>query len=243
MVSDDVFRFKQFAVRHANSSMRVGTDAVLLGAWTDMGVCAKSAATSVLDVGCGCGVIALMSAQRSVSSHVLGIDIDAASICEAMENAFNSPFAGRVEFRRIDLRDFACMEHSVRYDLILCNPPYYTEDTLPPDRRRSLARNATHLSFRELLDSVVRLLHVNGVFAVVLPMQARDRFVGEAIVHGLYIRRECRVQTVSRKPPKRVMLEFDFNRHDIAVAETLVLQDTDGRRTAEYSALCSAFYL
>lgn len=82
------------------SSMRVSTDAVLLGAWTRIGKCAEDSGTRILDIGCGCGLIALMVAQRSLSGYVLGIDIDAASVCEAKQNAIASPFANRVIFVR-----------------------------------------------------------------------------------------------------------------------------------------------
>lgn len=237
------FRFKKFEVRHGRSSMRVGTDAVLLGAWADVGLCCAKSSPAVLDIGCGCGLIALMVAQRCPSCHVLGIDIDSPSVAEATENALRSPFAGMVRFRQADVRSFAGDGASEKYDLILCNPPYYTEDTLPPEQRRSMARNAVHLSFSELLCSVRRLLAEEGIFSVIVPMQARDSFVGEALRNNLHIRRECRIQTVSSKVSKRVLLEFDIEGGKDAVVTSLVLQGSDGGRSAEYSLLCKDFYL
>lgn len=240
----DIFRFKQFEICHMRSSMRVSTDAVLLGAWTRIGKCAEDSGTRILDIGCGCGLIALMVAQRSLSGYVLGIDIDAASVCEAKQNAIASPFANRVIFREADVRNFAREEgRGSAFSLIVCNPPYYTEDTLPPESRRSVARNAHHLVFSELLASVGLLLDKDGIFSVVVPMHVRDVFVSEAMVHQLCLCRECRVQTVMGKSPKRVLMEFSKGQCGPVVMETIVLQDINGNRTAEYANLCVDFYL
>ncbi len=248
MMSGGTFRFKRFELSHMRSSMRVGTDAVLLGAWTRLGRCAEGEDMHILDIGCGCGLIALMLAQRCPSAEITGIDIDAPSVEESMENASASPFARRVRFVEADVRDFALDGHvsfMAGYSLIVCNPPYYTEDTLPPDARRSVARNACHLTFVELLTAVCRLMAEDGLFSVVIPMQERDGFVAEAMTLGLHPCRECRVQTVVGKPPKRVLLEFCKAMEQLGASpmETLVLQGPDGRRTAEYASLCADFYL
>ena len=241
-MAGETFKFKKFEVRHSRSSMRVGTDAVLLGAWADVEICHNRHKPRILDVGCGCGLIALMAAQRCPSAQVSGIDIDAPSVEEASENAIASPFADRVEFRVDDIRRFA-LEQSERFDFVLCNPPYYTEDTLPPDARRSMARNSAHLSFAELVQSVCRVMSDEARFAVVLPMQVRDMFVGEALQGGLHICRECHVKTTSQKTPKRVLLEF-INRADSILEKTaIVLQDKTGSRSKEYASLCEDFYL
>lgn len=242
-MAGETFRFRKFQVKHNSSSMRVGTDAVLLGAWAGDGAENVHLYRSVLDIGCGCGVIALMAAQRFPNAKVHGIDIDASSVMEATENARQSIFSDRVEFSNVDVRKLAVEPSHERYDLILCNPPYYTEDTLPPDKRRSMARNTLHLSFEDLIKSVCLLMSEDGVFALIIPMQARDFFVSEALVNALHIRRECRVKTVSRKTPKRVLLEFGFQNYGHVVYTDLILQDANGERSADYSLICKDFYL
>lgn len=243
IMAGEIFRFRKFNVQHGRSSMRVGTDAVLLGAWAEVQQLHALAQASVLDIGCGCGVISLMIAQRCPHAQVLGVDIDAPSIEEATQNALQSPFAHRVRFCLADIRDMATEPTCGRFDLILCNPPYYTEDTLPPEQRRSRARNALHLSFESLVYSVCRIMSEQGTFALIIPMQERDIFVSEAYAKGLHISRECRVQTVQRKQPKRVMLEFRFHPVDHFAPSFLTLQSFDGSRTQEYSLLCKDFYL
>jgi tRNA1Val (adenine37-N6)-methyltransferase len=242
IMSKDIFTFKQFSVNHGASSMRVGTDAVLLGSWAEMDASYTSGAR-VLDVGCGCGLIGMMIAQRYPFASVLGIDIDAPSVYEAKENAEASPFASRMEFMVADVRSFSEDSSRGLFNFVLCNPPYYTEDTLPPDDRRSKARNSHHLSFAELVSSVTKILSADGVFAVVIPMQARGEFVGEALKNNLNLRRECSVKTTLRKAPKRVLLEFDLQKNNVIDVQTIVLQNPDGSRSEEYSTLCKDFYL
>ena len=243
IMAAETFRFQKFSVRHDRSSMRVGTDAVLLGAWADVQLLESREHAQILDIGCGCGVISLMAAQRCPHAQVLGIDIDAPSIEEATGNALLSPFADRVRFSLSDVRNLALEPSVGHFDLILCNPPYYTEDTLPPAQRRSMARNALHLSFDALVDSVCRLMSEHGTFALIIPMQARDAFVCVALSKGLHIRRECRVQTVLSKTPKRVLLELGFQVSENILHTTIILTGPDGGRSQEYSLLCSDFYL
>lgn len=243
-MSNDVFKFKRFSISHAKSTMRVGTDGVLLGAWAVSDVDNACQSFRFLDIGCGCGLIAIMMAQRFSFSQVHGVDIDEPSIEEARYNAINSPFSDRLLFSCVDIRNFAAEKSRQRaFDLILCNPPYYTEHTLPPDERRSRARNVAHLSFEELIKSVKMLLAEDGKFSVVLPMQSKAFFVDEALKVELYVTRECVVRTTCIKSPKRVMLEFGNKPNEKIVLESLVLQYSDGKRSAEYSLLCQDFYL
>lgn len=243
-MSGDTFRFKRFEISHGRSSMRVGTDGVLLGAWGGQGLASDGVENMrILDVGCGCGLIALMAAQRFPGAWVYGIDVDASSVSEAGENALLSPFSGRVQFMHSDVRDFVSVDGVGVFNLILCNPPYYTEDTLPPNERRSRARNSSCLPFSVLLSRVKSLLAPGGVFSVIIPMQARDEFLAQALLNCLYLHRECRVQTTPSKAPKRVMLEFTHQDTDQSEFSTLVLQDSSATRSEQYALLCRDFYL
>lgn len=242
-MASETFRFKKFELRHSSSSMPVGTDGVLLGAWSDVTFCNTKPGCKIIDIGCGCGLIAMMIAQRCPLCNVEGIDIDEASVGEATINAQASPFADMVHFYQADVIEFSQRETIDKYELVVCNPPYYTEDTMPPDTRRSMARNSVHLSFENLLNSVCRLLADGGIFAVVIPMNAREHFVTIAMTLGLRLRRECRVRTVLRKTPKRVLLEFVNQMDTICIVSEMLLQDTNGRRSAEYADLCKDFYL
>lgn len=229
------FDFQQFRVRHDRSTMKVGTDAVLLGAWAEL-----STAGSVLDIGCGCGVIALIAAQRSRAT-VTGIDIDEASTAQAAENARLSPFADRLHFVTADVRTFAPAR---RFDCILSNPPFFIEPLLPPDMRKAAAKHTHGLDFGTLINHACRLMADEASLQVVLPANAVQCFSSEAELRGLHAVRRTDIITREGKTAKRVLLHL--TNRDIkagAHVDRLVLTDENGTRSAAYSTLTRALYL
>ena len=229
------FDFQQFRVRHDRSTMKVGTDAVLLGAWAEL-----PTAGSVLDIGCGCGVIALIAAQRSRAT-VTGIDIDEASTAQAAENARLSPFADRLHFVTADVRTFAPAR---RFDCILSNPPFFIEPLLPPDMRKAAAKHTHGLDFGTLINHACRLMADEASLQVVLPANAVQCFSSEAELRGLHAVRRTDIITREGKTAKRVLLHL--TNRDIkagAHVDRLVLTDENGTRSAAYSTLTRALYL
>jgi tRNA1Val (adenine37-N6)-methyltransferase len=234
-MNNPYFRFRNFALRHDRCAMRVGTDGVLLGAWAEV-----LDARRILDIGTGCGLIALMAAQRNPEALVWGIDIDADSVLQADQNVQASPYAERVKIIQCDVRLFDAPEP---FDAVLCNPPFHPEHILPPDQARCAARNTSSLGFGELVRRVDLLLSETGLFSVVLPMSVRSEFVSLCLLHQLYLCRQCEVSTVLGRPPKRIMLTFTKSSSQPFVSETLTLQDASGHRTLQYASLTEAFYL
>lgn len=236
----DVFRFRRFAVEHGRSSMRVGTDAVLLGAWAYVENCAR-----VLDVGTGCGVVALMVAQRATGAVVTGIDVDGPSVSEAEANFLMSPFANRLHAECADVRTYVPTE---KFDCVVSNPPYFTESLLPPVAQRAVARHvgASGLCTGDLLKAATGLLHPGGRLAVVLPADRADVIVAEAVAYDLYLLRRTAVRTVAKRPVRRVLLEWQLGCPAAAwpAWEELLLTDpATGGRSAAYAALTREFYL
>jgi len=234
-MSNPYFQFQKFTVWHDQCAMRVGTDGVLLGAWAPV-----ASARRVLDVGTGSGLIALMAAQRAPLASVVGIDIHEASVRQACRNVASSPFASRVEILLSDIRRY---RPSWPFDAVLCNPPYHSESVLPPDPSRLMARNASALSFRELIASVASMLSPEGTFSVVLPVGERQSFVALCLASGLRPCRACEVSTVLGRSPKRVLLSFSPSAPLTFQAETLILQGPDGHPTPQYASLTSPFLL
>lgn len=237
-MSEPEFRFKQFSVRHDRCAMKVGTDGVLLGAWARVG------GLRLLDIGTGTGLLALMAAQRSPEARVTAVEIDPEAFAQAKENVGRSPFADRIEVLLQDIRSY---EPPRPFETILCNPPFFSEDTLPPSASRALARHASLLSFGDLISVVSqRLLAPDGVFHVILPYGESNQFENEAFIRGLKTIRRCLVRTVERKPPRRVLLSLSPASSAFSVSstsETLVLQAPDGSRSPEYARLTADFYL
>lgn len=237
-MSNNYFQFKQFTIRHERCAMKVGTDGVLLGAWTPL-----PTEGDVLDVGTGSGLIALMIAQRGSLLHVEGIDIDRDSVLQAQENVEASPFADRVNISLCSLQDFASDERfSGHFDALVCNPPFFEEKLLPPDKQRSQARHTDTLPFDLLITSASRVLRHEGLFSVVLPTACLDNFRLMCFANGLFLKSCCHVQTTSRKTPKRVLACFVKDEHMETVYTTLTLME-NGARSDAYKLLTRDFYL
>ena len=234
MGREKVFKFKQFAVVNDRTAMKVGTDGVLLGAWCDV-----EGARRVLDVGTGCGVIALMVAQRNTTALIDGIDIDGVAIDEATVNFARSPWSDRLKAHLIDFNTAALDEG---YDLIVSNPPYFTDSLLPPDAARSLARHTRTLTYRQLIDGAARLLSEHGTLAIITPTESETTIIEAATFASLHIQRLTRVIPVEGGQPKRLLWQLTPGHTDHR-EDQLTIAHRDGTFTSDYIALTSPFYL
>jgi len=232
-VSNDIFRFKQFSVRHDRCAMKVGTDGVLLGAWA----CVEG--RQILDIGTGTGLIALIAAQRNPEADVLGIDIDEPAVAQARENIAGSPFSRRIE---CILQDILTFEPEAPFDAILCNPPFFTEDTLPDNKSRALARNNKCMPFPLLIKKVAMLLAENGTFSLIIPSGLTQEIVALCMENGLHLVRRCQVHTIVRKPPRRTLLEFSRQNRSCEMQMLCLIAD-DGTRSHQYMELTKDIYL
>lgn len=234
--STGLFRFQRFSMTHARSPMKIGTDGVLLGAWCD-----GSQARWALDVGTGCGLIALMLAQRYPLLQVEGIDIDPGAVADARKNFAGSPFAERLSVRQGDV---LTADFPRRYDLIVSNPPFFTEDTLPPEASRAAARHAVHLPAEAFARKIAEILAPSGRVALIYPYREADRIVGFFAAEGLFLARRTDVRGGAGRPLKRSLLEFSFapvGAEEVA-ADTLQLCEENGRRSTQYRELTRGFH-
>lgn len=235
MTNKNSFRFKQFTVKHDRCAMKVGTDGVLLGSWTRV-----NDARTALDVGCGTGLIALMLAQRNENLNVIGIDIDDDAVEQARENISVSPWRERIKIEKHDFNEVFPSEEL--FDLIVSNPPFYTEDTTCPDDSRQKARHATSLSIETMMKQSSGLLTQEGRLSLIVPYSAATDVIGEAVMNNLYLSRRTDVRTTPTKPTKRTMLEFG-RKAQPTVYDMLTLKDKEGNMSDEYKALTEDFYL
>ena len=212
--------------------MKVGTDGVLLGSWV-----ACKHANTILDIGCGTGLIALMLAQRNSKSSITGIEIDAIASQEAQLNVSNSDWQERIKIEHTSLQDF---KPQTQFDLIVSNPPFFHENKAQD--RRATARHTNYLSFEELIENAANLLSEKGIFGVIIPKVAEENFCEIATTHNLYCKRVCNVKGNDKVDVKRVMLEFAFNKADTKT-EHLTIETARHQYTDEYIQLCKYFYL
>ncbi len=229
------FHFKFFSVDDDRCAMKVGTDAVLLGAWAEV-----TDAKTILDVGTGCGVIALMLAQRTNSEvHIDAIEIENEDAAQAGENAWRSPWPNKISVLQKSIQEF---EPPHCYDLIVSNPPYFNNSHLPPSRVRAQARHIQNLSYEELILHAVRVLYPTGKLAVILPFQEGNHFKTLATTKGLFLHRQLAFFSRKEKPQERWLFEFGFAPHALQ-EENLVLYETGDIKSNAYLSLTNDFYL
>ena len=235
MGREKTFRFKQFAVVNDLTAMKVGTDGVLLGAW-----CPVEGAHRVLDVGTGCGVIALMIAQRNNHAVIDAIDIDPGAIKEAAFNFESSLWSQRLTAIECD---FNSMDAKTRYDLIVSNPPYFTNGILPTGDARTVARHTASLTYDQLIKGAAKHLADEGVLALISPTDAEASIIKASTFASLHVRSMTRVIPVEGANPKRTL--WLLSRCDAAAyhENTLTIARQDGTFTREYVELTGNFYL
>jgi len=232
------FTFKQFSVQQDKTAMKVGTDGVLLAAWTPI----NHNPFSILDIGAGTGIIALMLAQRTHAEQIDALEIDEEAYEQAVENFENSPWGDRLFCFHAGLDEFI-EEPEDEYDLIVSNPPFYSENYKTENEQRDLARFQDAMPFEELIEAADLMLSENGIFAVILPFKEEKNFIALAKEAELYPVKITRVKGTPTSDIKRSLLAFSRNEiHNIAIDELII--ETDRHvYTPEYIELTKDFYL
>ncbi len=232
-----MFQFKQFSIQHDRCAMKIGTDSVLLGAWCPI----DNHPFSVLDIGAGTGVLSLMLAQRSHAEQIDAIEIDENAYEQCVDNFESSPWGDRLFCFHAGLDEFVD-EPEDEYDLIISNPPFYTEDYKTDNEQRDLARFADALPFEELVEAADLLLSESGIFAVILPYSEEEKFIALANNLELFPFKITRVKGTPTTEIKRSLLAFSRKEIEIAIDE-LVIETARHQYTEDYISLTKDFYL
>lgn len=228
-----IFRFKQFAIRHCSSAMKVGTDGVLLGAWT-----APENAGIIWDIGCGSGLISLMLAQRS-NARIIGIEIDPDAASEAKLNTENSPWADRLSIITADA--VSALPDLPMPDLIVSNPPFFTESLKAPDRTRSIARHEGSLGVESLIEISARHLSPDGRLCFIAPTERADDIELFCTLNRLHTIRRTDIRTAETKNPVRTLWEISRKVRPTTY-ETKSLRDKSGDYSKWYRSLTTDYY-
>ena len=213
------FQFKKFSVEQNRCAMKIGTDGVLLGAWTPLDNNPKS----ILDIGTGTGIIALMLAQRSQASQIDALEIDEDAYEQATDNFENSPWNDCLYCFHAGLDEFV-EEPEDEYDLIVSNPPFYTEDFKTDNEARDRARFADAMPFEDLIEAAALLLSENGIFAVIIPFKEEESFIAKAEEYELYLVKMTRVKGMPNTEIKRSLLAFSRNKETNPPIEELIIE-------------------
>lgn len=235
-MGNNFFRFKQFTIYQEKSAMKVGTDGVLLGAWTD---CAN--VQNVLDIGTGTGLVAIMIAQRC-GAKIEAVEIDQNSFVQAVENISICPWASRITAHRLPIQDYAQLTEK-KYDLIISNPPFFSNSLKPKQEGKTISRHTDLLSFHDLIRAVKLLLTDNGVFSVILPYTEGLQFIGLCHESSLFCSRKTIVLPCPWKSPSRLLLEFCNKEQSLIEAFITIELTTRHEYSPEYINLTKDFYL
>lgn len=231
------FKFKQFTVKQDRCAMKIGTDGVLLGAWTSV----KRNPFSVLDIGSGTGILSLMIAQRSFAEQIEAIEIDDNAYEQCSENFENSPWNDRLFCYHASLLEFV-EEVEDAFDLIICNPPFYSEDYKTENKSRDLARFNDAMPFKHIIYAVAHLLAEDGLFSIVIPKKEEDDFVALANTIGLFPQRILHVRGNPDAEVKRSLIEFSYTEKEVEISE-LIIETNRHNYTEDYINLTKDFYL
>jgi tRNA1Val (adenine37-N6)-methyltransferase len=241
-----MFQFKKFTVQQDRCAMKIGTDAVLLGAWCPL----DNRPFSVLDIGAGTGILSLMLAQRSNVEQIDAIEIDENAFEQCVENFEASPWGDRLFCFHAGLNEFMD-EPEDEYDIIISNPPFYSEDYKTENEQRDLARFQDALPFEDLVEAAHLLLSENGILAVIIPFKEEKKFISLAKNFDLFPFKITRVKGTPTTEIKRSLLAFSRVKKDSSDSEQakqttsdeLIIETARHHYTDDYIALTKEFYL
>lgn len=239
MTQDFLFKFKQFEIAQDKTTMKVNSDGVLLGAWSEVGD-----RKLVLDIGTGTGIIALMLAQKNDTTTVHAIEIEATAYEQASENVAASKFNDRMNVYHTSLQDFASVTKPV-YDLIVSNPPFFTGGTFSENENKANVRHTIKLSHTDLLGSVKKLLLPTGCFDVILPYLEGLRFVEMAEKYDLYLQRMTELRPRPDRNIERLVLRFGKTPSTDVITDGLVMykDESSSEYSDQYTILTKDYYL
>lgn len=233
-MSNPSFQFKQFTIWHDKCAMKVGTDGVLLGAWVQV-----DDSKRILDIGTGTGLISLQLAQRNINSKITAIEIDAVAAEQARKNVSHSPWPNRIKVICCDFCDYQTED---KFDLIVSNPPFFTDALKCPNEQRRLARHTGELNYELLFHHSANLLAAQGTISIIIPSDIEKNVIETAGKHKLFPSQRLRVYTKPEKPCRRVLLSFSLQETKCTEKE-LCIETEHHQYTPEYIALTKEFYL
>lgn len=236
MAGNSYFHFKQFKILQEKAAMKVNTDGILLGAWVNL-----EGAKTILDVGTGTGLIALMMAQR-IEAQITAIEIDRNAADEAIQNVRNSKWHNRITVQNCSFQDFSATKESM-FDLIVSNPPFFSKSLKNTNPQLSMARHNHFLSFPDIIFGAKKLLSEKGKLALILPFNLANEFINKSQSENLFLSRFTAVKPFLDKEPNRCLMEFKHNPQVFQKTQLAIYNDLKNAYSEEYIKLTRDFYL
>jgi tRNA1Val (adenine37-N6)-methyltransferase len=232
-----MFHFKKFSIDDSKAAMKIGTDAVLLGAWVH---CEKE--SRILDIGTGSGILALMMAQRNQNTSIDAVEIEQDAAALADQNIVLSPWSNQIQVFNTPIQSFS-EETSNKYSLIICNPPFFTDSLKAPDNKRNLARHNDNLPVAELLACTNQLLTNKGKASFIIPVEAHEYWKQEAAKNNLFPLNQAFVSSSPLHEPHRVMITFSHEKVTLTNSSRINIYESKSVYSKVYQELTKDFYL
>lgn len=229
-----VFEFKQFSIQQGDSALKVGTDAMLLGAFVE----SDKPLLSVLDIGVGTGVLSLMMAQKFSKSNIIGIELDDFSSKDCLFNFENSPWSERLKLIQAD---FLFFEFNQKFDLIVSNPPFYQTTLLNENRREATAKHEKSLPIEKLVEKTVTLLSQNGTAWFIFPFRDFSSWQEYFISNQLFLQKKISISPKKDKTPNRMIVSVS-KIQSLPIEKELIIRNSDNTYTNEYIELTKDFH-
>ncbi|MBI9039331.1 MAG: methyltransferase [Bacteroidales bacterium] len=230
------FRFKQFEIEDDDSTMKVGTDAILLGSWINTGNC-----KSILEIGTGSGVIALMLAQKT-NAKITAIDIDENSVLQALMNVSNSKWSKQIIVQNVSFQDFIKSSNKT-FDLIVSNPPFFGNSLKSPTTKTNLAKHNDNLSSKDLISGVKKTLSKNGCFYAIFPYSEGNIFREKAEINNLFCTKILLIKPKTNKPANRILFRFQLIKPAESIENKLTIKNKNNTFNEEFVDLTKDYYL
>ncbi|HSQ44529.1 MAG TPA: methyltransferase [Ginsengibacter sp.] len=238
-MANQYFQFKKFIVQQDKCSLKVCTDSCLFGAWIADEIQQKKInPETVLDIGTGTGLLALMLAQKT-NVRIDAVEIDEAAFNQAEENIIESPWAGQIRLFHSNIKNFNA---GFKYDLIISNPPFYENDLKSQDEGKNVSRHGVMLSLEELIIASKNLLSEDGMLAVLLPWHRSMIFEEIASQHSFFIKEKIKVKQTASHNYFRSMLLLTSNRAKKTEME-IVIKNNENEYSDEFKLLLKDYYL
>lgn len=235
-MSNDYFQFKQMRIHQDRCAMKVSTDACIQGAWTPL----NSSVKQVLDIGTGTGLLSLMLAQQNNNLSIDALEIDEHAAAQAQENIDSTAFCKQINVKNVDAVNF-CSD--TKYDLIICNPPFFTKSLTGPDEKRNVARHNDSLSQQDLAKTISGNLAQDGYASILLPLTEFDLWQNHAKAKGLFTSKTLLIKPFEHSKPNRIIIICAKNEcHDMG-EETLVIYQAQKIYTDAFTELMRPYYL
>ncbi|MEJ6982268.1 methyltransferase [Pedobacter sp. P351] len=232
----DFFQFKQFSVNQAGCGMKINTDGVLLGAL----VKSESPAT-VLDIGTGTGVIALMLAQRFPGACIDAIEIDAIASETAMQNFLSSRFSDHLKVYPNSFQNFSREHPGKKYDLIVSNPPFFTNSLKNPDNQKHLARHTSEVLFNELVEFAKNHLTKSGTCYFILPLEASRYFIEKSLKYELKLQTVINISSSGSKSAHRQIIGLGMESQE-SVESSFIIYQSEKKYSQEFETALKDFF-